>query len=231
MYDPITVAHEVKIFGRSILTIWHVDPETDGTDDSCGWFNPKITEREENIINDMVNWDIDMPYFSSPYLPSTIVNPKYDYSQQLAGDCLSFVGWAWLHIAWQRDRRDKLTIAEWWNIVSLSSSPDDNLRSILVDPDEDTEYKVKRFFYCVLKAYLRHHRPWWKHPRWHIYHWYFQIHFIQKLKRWLFSRCAHCGKCFSWGYFPTSSRGDDRGPCWFKGERDVFHRQCYVKWQ
>lgn len=227
MYDPMTEIHTFRIFGHSILAIWHVDPETDGTDDSCGWFNPKVTEREEKIIAEMVDWDMEMPYYSSPYLPLTTVNPKYDYSQMLAGDCLSFVAWTWLHIAWHIRRDKKMTILEWWDVVSLSSNPYDNLRSVLADPDETAEYKVNRFFHCVMKAYLRHHRPWWKHPRWHIHHWQFQVHFIQTLKRWLFSQCAHCGRRFSWGYYPTASWDHGQGPRWFRSEGGVFHHRCY----
>lgn len=119
MYDPMTEIHTFRIFGHSILAIWHVNPETDGTDDSCGWFNPKVTEREEKIIAEMVDWDMEMPYYSSPYLPLTTVNPKYDYSQMLAGDCLSFVAWTWLHIAWHIRRDKKMTILEWWDVVKL----------------------------------------------------------------------------------------------------------------
>lgn len=54
MHDPLTVAHEIKVplpwkrkpwRGQEpewskyrLATIWHKDPERDGTDDSCGWF-------------------------------------------------------------------------------------------------------------------------------------------------------------------------------------------------
>lgn len=45
MHDPMTVAFEIKLPFRSeknkyksLITIWHVDPEKDGSDDSCGWF-------------------------------------------------------------------------------------------------------------------------------------------------------------------------------------------------
>ena len=53
MHDPMTVAFEVKYpwrdkssgttklfpkgYRRTFITVWHVDPETDGSDDSCGW--------------------------------------------------------------------------------------------------------------------------------------------------------------------------------------------------
>jgi hypothetical protein len=45
MHDPQTVAHEINWpwrrrngYRSPIVTIWHVDPCRDGTDDSCGWF-------------------------------------------------------------------------------------------------------------------------------------------------------------------------------------------------
>lgn len=227
MYDPMTVIYTFQMFGYSILTLWHIDPEADGTDDSCGWFNPKILERDVAIIDEMTDWDMDMPYLSSPYLPLTTVDPKYDYSQILAGDCLSFIAWAWMHMAWARDRRSSLTTDEWWQVVSLSSSPHDNLRFVLADPDEDARYKVERFLYCVLKAYLRHHRPRWRHPRWHIHHWRVQIHPLQALRRWLFSRCAHCERRFSWGYSPIAANNHDQKTPWLGGEQGVFHHRCY----
>lgn len=229
MYDPMTMIHQIKIGKFRLLTVWHVDPEADGTDDSCRWFSPKVTECEEKIIAEMVDWDIEMPYYSSPYLPLTIVNPKYDYNQMLAGDCLAYVSAAWRHISWARDKRSKLTIDEWWNMVNLAVNPHDNLRAVLVDPEESAKDKVERFCCCVMKAYLRYHRPWWRHPRWHIYHWEFQVHFTQTLKRWLFSHCAYCGERFPWGYSPTSSGGNSKGPRWFKSEEHCYHHHCYDK--
>jgi hypothetical protein len=53
MRDPKTVAHEIfprfRLFGKLVrlphlITIWHVDPETDGTDNSCDWFGTKLSE-------------------------------------------------------------------------------------------------------------------------------------------------------------------------------------------
>ena len=168
-----------------------------------------------------------MPYLSSPYLPTTIVDPTYDYNQMLAGDCLSFCAWVWSRIAWDRDRRSKLTVGEWWSVVNLSSDPHDNLRSILADPDVDAKYKVERFLYCAMKAYTRYHRTWWMHPKWHIHHWRIQFHFGQTLRRWLFSRCARCEKRFAWGYSPISSGWHTRKLRWFEGEQNCYHRGCY----
>jgi hypothetical protein len=49
MHDPMTVICDIKspfkkkgeTFRDTIITLWHVDPETDGSDDSCDWFNRK----------------------------------------------------------------------------------------------------------------------------------------------------------------------------------------------
>lgn len=199
MHDPMTVAFEIKwpipkteILPNghkwksryTLVTIWHVDPESDGTDSSCGYSIPNLTERDGKIIDEVIKWEESFPYYSSPYLPITQVDPKYDYSQQLAGDCLAHVAAAWQHIAWIRDRRRGLTIGEWWRVVSIATSPHDNLRAILSDKEEDADDRVRRFFGCVMRQYLAHHRPWYKHPKWHIHHWWIQIHPLQDLKRW-----------------------------------------------
>src|SRR5688572_5406081 len=241
MHDSMTVAFEIKwpiprtvtlASGHSwkdhytLITIWHKDPESDGSDNSCGYSVPKLTNRERKIIDEVVKWEESFPYYSSPYLPVTQVDPKYDYSQQLAGDCLAHIAGAWQYIAWARDKRRNLTAGEWWRVVSLATHPHDNLRAILSDKEEDADDRVRRFFSFVMCHYLGYHRPWYKHPRFHLHHWQIQCHPVQNLKRWLFSRCAGCGKRFEWGYCPTSG-WDSRGPLWFKSEPKVYHTECY----
>lgn len=51
MHDPKTVAHEIRIKNWHLVTIWHVDPETDGTDDSCG----RIAIQGGITINNQLN--------------------------------------------------------------------------------------------------------------------------------------------------------------------------------
>ena len=228
MHDPKTVAHELQMLGKTIITVWHVDPESDGSDDSCGWVSPNLTDREKGIIDDILEWEHNFPFYSSQAVSShaIIEDPKYAYHKQPVGDCMGYIAAAWQHIAWHRDRRRRVTVDELWEIITLAVNPHDNLRAILADPDMDSLQRAKGFLYCVMRAYLRHHRPWWKHPRWHVHHWSIQVHFIQNLKRWLFSRCAGCGKRFSWGEAPTSTQWEGTGPLWFKSEADVYHHEC-----
>lgn len=212
MHDPATVAFDIRfpLFPKKhtfpngeiyksyplLVTIWHIDPEIDGTDDSCGFTFPKLTETDKKIIDDILWNEEAMPYFASTSLPAVVVDPNYQYLQQIAGDCFAYVAEAWSLIAWHKHKRRKLTGGELWRCVNLAANPHDNLRAILTDKDEESIYRARRFICLVMRQYLHYHRPWWRHPRWHIHHWQIQIHFIQNLKRWLFTRCAGCGRRF-----------------------------------
>jgi hypothetical protein len=67
---------------------------------------------------------------------------------------------------------------------------------------------------CMLRIYRTDTRPWWRHPRFHLHHWKIQIHALQDFKRWAFSRCAGCGRRFSWGYAPVTGQWNSEGPRW-----------------
>jgi hypothetical protein len=161
MHDPMTVAFEIKSpikrkselcpngYRSSIITIWHVDPEMDGSDDSCDWFGNRRTK-------------------ANGWYPAAL--DDYASMSQDTQRAIDFVWWMW---------RDKLG------------------------------------------------RPWWKHPKYHFWHWQIQVYFLLNLKRWLWSRCTKCGKRFEWGYAPISNQWDGDGPRWFRGEPGVYHSECY----
>jgi hypothetical protein len=167
MHDPMTVVYWIKNpFARpdkhgwrpTLITIWHVDPETDGSDDSCDWFGRNMSDAEVNAAFDVRDNEVDnlQAYFKDlhPYDLETIL------------------------------------LVQWRN--------------------------ARKFY----KA-----RPRWKHPRWHIHHWRLQIHPLQHLRRWLFTRCERCGKRFPYGYSPMSS-GNYTPAKGFKGEQGLYHHDC-----
>jgi hypothetical protein len=54
-----------EAFGRhlgylNILTVWHVDPQADGSDDSCDWFGSHKTRENGWWPGDLDGWD-DLP--------------------------------------------------------------------------------------------------------------------------------------------------------------------------
>lgn len=141
-----------------LVTVWHVDPETDGSDDSCDWFGRRIGKADRALAHRLIE------------------------------------------------------------------DPDDNLRHWFPGlSQEDAIYRIKRIFGCLRCR----ERRWWRHPKWHFWHWKIQIHPLQALKRWLWSRCAKCGRRFPWGYAPISAGWGGGGPRWFRGEKDVYHHECH----
>jgi hypothetical protein len=155
MWDPLTVAFEIKSpfrnkpsqlfpegYRETVITVWHRDPCSDGTDDSCDWFGSKF-------------------------------------------------GWYPVH----RDEFERLS--------------------------EEAKSAVNFTLYLIGDR-----RHWFNHPRWHLWHWQFQIHPIQTFKRWAFSKCAKCKRRFKWGYCPVSHSWSGPGPRWFRSEINVFHNEC-----
>lgn len=245
MHDPDTVAFEIKSplrggpskfwpkgYRKTIITIWHHDPEDSRgnvcrrSDDTCGWFTPPCTTESQDRIKALGR---------SQY--STIFNKQWAESEDkdyaricYVPNAYDAIYWAWRAIKHQ-ERNGKgwqygtpLSRREIDSIFSLASNPVDNLRltvASVVDADS-----CANLFLLVYHAYLRFNRPWYRHPRWHVWHWRIQVHAVQSFKRWAFSRCATCGRRFSWGYSPTTNGWNNGGPRWFRGECDVHHGEC-----
>jgi hypothetical protein len=94
MHDPSSVAFEIRYpwraysrahreahpkseftqtYRRSFITIWHEDPETDGSDDSCDWFGSRrpLNPRERALyeaMDDLFHKLGNTPYYPDPKL-------------------------------------------------------------------------------------------------------------------------------------------------------------------
>lgn len=143
MFDPLTVAWEIKYpwkhvcsngfaYRKAIITVWHKDPCSDGTDSSC-WHryeNRKLNPYEK-ALNQYL-YDAETIFDNRPHYPDS---REHHWFQKCKN----------LRLEW-RKRRDI------WRI------------------------------------------PW----RFHFWHYRLQVHGLQIMYRWLFSRCAICGKRFAW---------------------------------
>lgn len=128
-------------------------------------------------------------------------------------------GWSWPMLT-----KEELAFCD-----LLIDSEIDNVRGWFGDWKESNPTKLDEMRGILKQAFRLFkdfHRPWWKHPRWHVWHWELQIIPIQSFKRWAFSRCAKCRKGFSWGYSPISGSWEGKGPSWFRSEKNVFHQDC-----
>lgn len=232
MHDPMVVAFEIprpwreppsrffpKGYRPTVATIWHVDPEADGTDDSCRWHTPRATDADRKLVDEMVHWEQTRPYyFASPQRQDA----KYGLWSIGPGDALALVLAVWQVAAWRLERRE-LTPRLALKAMAVAVSEGDNFQQSLAASTVEDQRRALLF---IVLAYRRARRPWWRHPRWHIHHWRIQIHFVNQLKRWLFSRCAGCGRRFTWGYSPTTTNWHSKGPRWFRNESHVYHSEC-----
>jgi len=99
MHDPMTVAFYIKYPWKSrykikdvyvkdsgyrdnFITIWHIDPEKDGTDDSCGWFL-RSRHLDKDVLAKIVHefeFDWDSTFCPSEYDKENGCDDKEDYT-------------------------------------------------------------------------------------------------------------------------------------------------------
>ncbi len=217
MHDPLTVAHEIKWpwknkhgYRDSILTIWHKDPEKDGTDDSCGYSRPKLTTGEKEYVK-----KIAIEQYSQLYARKEALREGKDYANICYNqDIYGAIYWLWRCFSkgktrWQYGKH--LTNKELQYVYQLATNPVDNFQSYKNNTPEEFE----AFVCLVYRAYKTFKRPWYKHPRWHIHHWRIQFRPWHNLKRRYWDKCCVCGK----RGFASSAMCD-----WY-GKR-IWHQEC-----
>lgn len=201
MHDPMTVAHEIKwplsfrknsISGGKyyspFITIWHVDPEKDGTDDSCGWFKRARHGDQEMLERIRKDFDFEFQYwFNDAGYPqfSTIA---------ISVDMYSKAAWAMFKLNRRKHRRFMRKYL--YDIIHFAENHVDSLLPAITMKHgvESKEARVKHFAQIIYGDILRKITPWYKHPRWHIHHWKIQFHPWQNFKRRHFDKCCICGK-------------------------------------
>lgn len=195
-------------------------------DDTCGWFTPPYSKDDRERMLKLAKQQ-----YSQIFEKQVRQREGASYAnicfQPSAYDA---VYWAWRAVKhehrrtgpWQYDAT--LSPQELEAIYRLSANPVDNVRHCVEGVHDEESFSS--FFMIVYHAYLRHQRPWWGHPRWHFWHWKLQVHHWQKFRRWALSRCAGCGKGFTWGYSPVSHGWDSKRPKFFCSEEGVYHSEC-----
>lgn len=260
MHDPLTVAHEIKVplpwkkkpwRGQEpewakyrLATIWHKDPERDGTDDSCGWF-PRARHGNQAVLEKIAkrfgeDWDRtwatkqeDHDPDDGPFIPRVYYCGLFYTNggphMSVQGVVLNlFFAAAVEHF--QCDGRSNWKKARKWmrrnlfDIMLFAENPADSLFNTItrkfggdeVETPRKREQRIRDMAAIIYGWILRQERPWWKHPQWHIHHWRLQVPFLQSLRRWVLVRCSKCGKRFSWG---ESAIGSWSG-------KAIWHQRC-----
>jgi hypothetical protein len=197
MYDVMTVAHELKWpwknkrgYRNILLTIWHVDPEKDGTDDSCGWTFPKGDEETKKVVLKLAKTQYEQLFARKIATEEKKSYAYICYDQDVYG----MIYWSWRALkafnrsGWQYGK--PLSLKELDQIYVLATNPVDNFQHHKIESCEDFE----RFFLLIWRCFRRFYRPWYRHPRWHIQHWRIQFIPLQNFKRRYWDKCCICGK-------------------------------------
>jgi len=118
MHDPMTVAHEIKApwkrhyqdgfaYRQTLVTVWHVDPETDGTDDSCDYSGTRRELRPtERLLFDRLQ-QIDSLIGNDPF---------YSEHKTEVSDLYSAL-WTWRHERVSRFRWSAAWHVHHWRVV------------------------------------------------------------------------------------------------------------------
>jgi hypothetical protein len=245
MHDPMTVAFEIRYpwrayraseartsfdrtYRRSFMTIWHVDPERGGSDDSCGWSSPHLTIAQRDRLKSFAWTEARDPYFlrcgqqawagtrveAEALYRALILHVADMVGIRLTFDAAAKMAAQAIHYPDCADRASVFCFVPGYHTYTTE------------DRRDDREAKFLGACAWIARELLRDRRPWYRHPRWHFRHWKIQVHPLQALKRWAFSRCAGCGRRFPWGYSPVTFSWNGGGPRWFRSERDVYHSEC-----
>lgn len=187
MHDPDTVAFEVrypwkafsqprndweKTYRNTFITIWHHDPERDGSDDSCGWFM-RSRHGDANVLKRIES------RFEFEWDRST----RGWFTQE--GRCvLSPMGialemfWHAAHETLGSKKARRFMRQHLYDILSFSENNTDSMHWFLTQkygPEPRTD-RIHGAAVMVYGCVLRWTRPWYLHPRWHFWHWRIRVH-------------------------------------------------------
>ena len=233
MHSPETVAFEIYLgrkkkrnghYRTPLITIWHNDPETDNTDDSCGWFMRERHGDPEmlNKIKKALDFDFDRvfksdesgtTYYVGYFSPSSGMP---NFSTQ--GIVLDMFGKAaWEFFKYNRKKHRRWMQNNLYSILHFAENTTDSLRDSVAGTfrigtgEEWKREEALNYYSSIIYGWLlRENRKWYQHPRWHIHHWSIQFHPWQDLKRRYWNKCCICGKRGSKSPFMTDWNGTKR---------------------
>lgn len=218
MHDPHTVAFEIFLgrkikknghYRAPIITIWHKDPEKDGTDDSCGWFQRARHGSKEiqKEIRSRLAFDLSRSWNNDDSTTPRIYQlglftENGDPNMSVMGITLCmFHSAAFVYFNRDRKKMNKWLRDNLHDILHFAENPTDSLWNEITGVFRKAcnepwmrEEALDHYTSAIYGYLLRSTRKWYQHPRWHIHHWQIQFHPWQNLKRRYWDKCSKCGK-------------------------------------
>ncbi len=225
-------------YNKSIITIWHCDPEKDGTDDSCGWFI-RLRHADKNVYEKIVKefegeWDNTFKGENGFIYNTGWFNKEGENILSIQGIVFNMYLYA-SKIA--LNPSDKISPSKAWNraykfmnkhraqITYFAENNRDSMRDIIVrkfqigcNVEYTAEKRMEMIRECAEIIYtdiLRKNRKWYQQPKWHIHHWKVSFHPLIDIKRRYWDRCSECGK----RGFKGAAMGNWHGT-------KIWHQEC-----
>ncbi len=203
MHDPYTVAFEIKSpikrkcegfkngYRNTLITIWHVDPGLKGDDDSCGWFMRTKHGNQEVLKQIKSSFENDWKYW---------FNDQGDPMFSTHGIVLCmFRLAACFHFKYSHKNIDSFMKNYLYDILHFAENPIDSLSDYITNRyNTPKEERLNSLADCIYGWILRESRPWYKHPRWHFWHWEIKFDFTHPFLK-MFKKCCACGRHFKYG--------------------------------
>lgn len=191
MHDPSVLAFSIKSpikkscgldfkYRETWISIWHEDPCTDNSDDSCGWFK-RARHGDKKVLQAIEHefafcWD-GKSGFHWFY-------DNGDPQQTLHGIVLQMFHMAcFCHYKKNHRKMMRFMNRHLYDILFFADNATDSMNNLINNKyGEKRKDRIEQAASIVYGCILRWDRPWWKHPRWHIHHWRIRFDFLNKLK-------------------------------------------------
>lgn len=205
-------------YRETFISIWHVDPQNDGSDDSCGYTFPKLTNWQKQRL-----WN---GAWSESHYPHFLAFNGKEWEGSHADAVSLYAGMITLvvrllGVKYSLEQIQRLAIerihfpdcCKPTNVFCFQPGYHTNNKK---DPQDSRQEHFYGILCGLAKTILQDIRPWWKHPKFHFWHWRLQVHPLQNLKRKFWDKCCKCGMR---GFKPGEAIGD------WSGTR-IWHQHC-----
>lgn len=212
----------------TFITIWHVDPEKDGSDDSCGWSYPKLTPKQKQGLRNGAWHEVHHPHFlvfNGKEWEGTHADAVSLYEGMIAY-CVRLLRVNYSLEQIKRMAIERIHFPDCCKPTGVFCYQPGYHTNNPKDSERDRQEHFFGILCGIARCILDDLRPWYRHPKWHFWHWKLQCQPLMQIKRILFSRCSKCGGMFKYGESCVSHQWNSPGPRWFRGEPSVMHDRC-----